>query len=89
MIDFDKIDMKENFLNGDHSFSMWFKIMWKNWYIQLFILALLCIVGIVTLYGEKDSGFYIALVIPIVIMLVISYKGFYQFWNDLKNNSSR
>ena len=83
-------DLNEHdYLKGDHSFRMWFKIMWKNWYIQIFIIALSFAASILRFYGERDTGFYVAMSIPIGVLLVIAYKGLYQFWNDLKNNSSR
>jgi hypothetical protein len=81
---------KNDVLNGDHSFKMWFKIMWGNTYIQLFVLALAFFIGILTQYNSFDGwGFWVCLTIPSLTMIVIAYKGFYQFWNDLKNGETR
>ena len=82
---------KQDFLDGDHSAKNWFKIMWKNTYIQLFVLALAFFIGVICSYNSFDVawGFWLCLAIPSLIMIVIAYKGFYQFWNDLKNGQSR
>lgn len=78
-----------DYLNGDHSFKMWFKIMWRNYYIQTFTAALFLAIMFILFYREFNSGFVIGLSIPVLAMSIIAYKGFYQFWNDLKNNRSR
>ena len=88
MMDFEKIDFSDDLLKGDHSFTMWFKIMWRNWFIQLFVLCLVCIATILCSDMESPE-LYIGLAVPIASASVICYKGFYQFWNDLKNNRSR
>lgn len=94
---------KKDFLNGDHSFRNWFRIMWKNGYIFLFLVA----IGAITaefiflkelIYTIKDN-FYdstfggiatiFGFLIPWMIAVIISYKVFWQFWNDLKNGRSR
>ncbi|MEK6829556.1 MAG: hypothetical protein AABY15_05550 [Nanoarchaeota archaeon] len=94
---------KKDYLDGDHSFKNWFKIMWKNGYIFIFLVAL---AGIITQFVKWDDmmemvydNFYysnfggimciIAMLIPWAIIGIVSYKGFYQFWNDLKNGRSR
>jgi hypothetical protein len=78
--------MKEDFTNGDHSFKNWFKIMWSNSYIQLFVVALVILFLIVFNLSEEELW---VILLPISMMVVIVYKGFYQFWNDLKNGKSR
>lgn len=88
MIDFDKIDMSKDPLKGDHSFTMWFKIMWINWYIQLFIICLAAI-GLVMSSDLSGLDSILALAIPTTSAIVIVYKGFYQFWDDLKKGRSR
>lgn len=82
--------MPENkdLLNGDHSFKMWFSIMWKNFYIQLFFIALFAI-GFVFYLFDNEPEFYIALTVPSLAAVIIVFKGFYQFWQDLKNGRSR
>lgn len=78
--------MTEDFLNGDHSFKKWFEIMWDNGYIPLFAVALIAFGTIfLTLQG---SDLWVS-VLPLAVMGIIAYKGFYQFWNDLKNGRSR
>ena len=72
----------------------WFQLMWKNFYIQLFVVAIIAIIGL--FYYEFFvepfyllGGFLVALAIPIGMMILIGYKGFYQFWNDYKQGKSR
>ena len=60
----------------------WFKVMWSNSYIQLFIVALLVLFLIV--FNLSGTELW-AVLLPISIMVVIAYKGFYQFWKNLKN----
>lgn len=86
-MDFEKIDFSDDPLKGDHSFIMWFKIMWMNWYIQLFAICLMAIGVVVTTLS--DIELILGLAIPTASAIVIAYKGFYQFWNDLKNKRSR
>lgn len=84
-------DFKEHdYLQGDHSFKMWFKIMWQNQFIQTFVAALVVSIMVILYYDEDyDMWFAAALSIPILAMIIIAYKGFYQFWDDLKKGKSR
>jgi hypothetical protein len=66
----------------------WWKLMWKNSYIQLFAVA---IVFLSLAIWHKDSfytdaGFYIAASIPTSMMIIISYYGFYKFWREYSRN---
>lgn len=79
-IDFTK---KEN-----QTFKMWFKVMWSNFYIIPFLAALAAIIAIPFQTFDSNAGYFVIL-IPIATCTAIAYKGFYQFWNDLKNNTSR
>lgn len=79
-IDFTK---KEN-----QTFKNWFKVMWGNFYIIPFLLAIAAIIAIPFQTFDSNSS-YLVILIPIATASVIGYKGFYQFWNDLKNNTSR
>lgn len=80
----------KDFLNGDHSFKMWFSIMWKNFFIQLFLIAIFAIGLVVFLFDEERGfDFYLALTVPSLAAIIIAFKGFYQFWQDLKNGRSR
>jgi len=94
---------KKDYLDGDHSFKNWFKIMWENKFIQLFsIFSIMLIMELFNLEFAVESisnayndyvfagilvGFGFA--IPPLGIIIIGYKGFYQFWNDLKNGISR
>lgn len=69
-------------------FKMWFKIMWMNWYIQLFIISLAAI-ALVLCSSLEGLDLALAIVIPTASATVITFKGFYQFWNDLRNGRSR
>lgn len=82
-IDFTK---KEN-----QTFKNWFKLMWGNNYIQLFLLAIAFLIAELNWMDSFYSlgGFIIGLSIPIGMMILIGYKGFYQFWSDIKKNISR
>mgnify|MGYP001602017695 FL=1 len=66
----------------------WFKLMWKNGYIQLFIVALAFLIGEISQYDSFYSltGFYVGISIPILMMLMIAYFGFYKFWKYYKNS---
>src|SRR5437016_6306572 len=96
--------MPKDFLNGDFSFKNWFKIMWENGYIRIFAIAfgitiygLLNIRDCINLISDNfaDGGTLggilsiVGLLICPTICVVVAYKGFYQFWNDLKNGRSR
>lgn len=73
--------MAKDYTNGDHSFKNWFKIMWKNFYIQLFLLGLaFTIYGFIDLEGTDQ----LLLIIPILAMIAIAYLGFYKFWKELR-----
>ena len=88
----------------DNSFKNWFKLMWSNWYLPIFIVTFGFLVyeictfdNVVTTITDNfdESGTMggiftiIGVSLPLVISSVIGYKGFYQFWNDLKNGISR
>lgn len=62
----------------------WRQLMWKNFYIQLFIIALAALVGEFYLIDSFYSfgGFILGISIPIGVMILIAYKGFYQFWRQ-------
>lgn len=78
--------------------NKWFKLMWQNGYIHLFLLffTLLCfevfsfdlVLELIIETFEENIYTGIALVaafmLPITICLIIGYKGFYQFWNEQK-----
>ena len=64
----------------------WFQLMWKNFYIQMFIIA---IIALVVEFYFIDSfytltSFIVGISIPIFMILIISYLGFYRYWQDIK-----
>lgn len=76
----------------------WFQLMNKNGYILYFIVGLIFFIGMLTqwnnfyymelpLVGDVDGRW--SILIPIGMMIMIGYKGFYQFWNDYKAGRSR
>lgn len=69
----------------------WFQLMFKNSYIQLFIVAIAFLVAELVMMDSfySTAGFIVGISIPILMMIVIAYKGFYQFWNDYKAGRSR
>jgi len=94
---------KRDALNGDHSFKNWFKIMWKNGYIFIFLVGFSGMIvqlanwsDMTEMIGENFSystlggiAATFAMLLPTMITGVVTYKGFIQFWNDLKNGNSR
>lgn len=78
------MEKNNDYSNGNHSFKSWFKLMWGETYIQLFLLAIAFIIGILCY-----AGLNIILVIPVLSASVIGYKGFYQRWQDYIHGRSR
>lgn len=92
---------KYDFLNGDHSFKNWLYIMAvKNIYLELFIVALVLlfleIFNISFIWTSILAAFYdgffsgmlmtFGSLIPILMIVSISYLGFYKFWKQLKGD---
>lgn len=87
----------------NQTFKNWFKIMWGNSYIQIFGVALIAVIiqllkldsmiyVVIENFSYSNSGGLMTLVamfLPTILLMVIIYKGFYQFWNDLKTGNSR
>lgn len=87
----------------ENSFKFWFALQWQNKYIQLFILFFSGLVFelynintifsiLLETYSENiGTGLFVTpfLFIPIGGVLIISYKGFWQYFKDIKNNTSR
>jgi hypothetical protein len=80
-IDFTK---KEN-----QTFKNWFRIMWSNGYIFLFLVGLGFLIGFIPSFDPTEFASYVALAIPTASISAIAYKAFYQFWDDLKKGTSR
>lgn len=76
--------MENNQENEEYKgFAKWFEIMWKNKYIILFIVAIAGLIGCLI------TGLYWVAIIPVLMMIFIGYKGFYQYWRDLQQNKTR
>ena len=87
----------------ENSFKWWFALQWQNNYIQLFIVFLGLL--LFQLYHIKEAwnmlmdvyregtgiGIFVTLFmfLPIAGVSIIAYKGFWQFYNDKKNKTSR
>ena len=94
---------KLDYTGGDNSFKNWFSIMWKNFFIQFFIIFTSMLVAQIINFDWCIEAWYeavnegtmpaimvsIAMCLPSLGVFIISYKAFYQFWNDLKNGNSR
>lgn len=69
----------------------WRQLMWKNFYIQGFVIALVAFIGefylIDTFYTL--GGFMMGIALPLGVMMLIAYKGFFQFWKDYSKDQSR
>lgn len=91
-------------IDFENSFKFWFALMWQNSYIQIFSVAFfLVILGLFrfdwiidviseNMEAEGHFGASFAILgfsIPPMICLIIAYKGFYQYFNDLKHKRSR
>jgi len=95
--------MGRDFLDGDHSFKNWFNIMWKNGYIQYFVLFLSLFIGelanfnwvVDIIEGAFTDGVAAGIMTSFAVFLppgaaiLVAYKGLWQFWNDLKHGRSR
>lgn len=87
----------------ENSFKFWFALQWQNTYIQIFLVSFtllvlqFCNLGkTIQWFSEAwlegiGSGIMVSmgLLLPLVVTLVISYKGFWQYFDDLKNGRSR
>lgn len=84
-------------------FKFWFALMWQNNYIQLFVLffglfivELCSLTWVASAVAEAWSegigaGIMVSLgsMIPLAGTLFIAMKGFLQFYNDIKNHTTR
>lgn len=68
--------------------------MWKNGYIQLFVVGLAIFIGILCyadaiIITSSAGWFFVLLSIPSLMMIAIGYLGFYRFWKDLKEGKKQ
>lgn len=88
----------------ENSFRYWFALQWQNKYIQLFtigfiglILELLNFGWVIDTVSENfaSGGNFggvatiIGLSIPLLVAGTIAYKGFWQYFQDMKKGISR
>lgn len=66
----------------------WMQLMWRNFFVQLFILAAVFLGIEIAFYDEfySVSALYIGISIPIGIMVLIICNGFIKFWNSYKKS---
>lgn len=65
----------------------WFKLMWGANYIQVFFLPVGFLVAMFYYrkeLNESPGAWWLAL-IPIVVIIIICYLGFYKFWQNNKH----
>lgn len=83
----------------DNSFKNFFKIMWQNTFIQIFLVAFgitvyeLITIGSVIDHFKNDTGVdfwmnFLGYGLAPTVASIVAYKTM-QFWNDLKNGRSR
>lgn len=84
------------------NFKEWFKIMWGNGYIFIFLISITIVISQLFALSEvinliKESwhdgitafSFTVAgFTIPSVILVLVAYKGFYKHWKNLKKNNN-
>jgi hypothetical protein len=87
----------------ENSFKWWFALQWQNKYIQLFavfftgLILQLCNLGTMIEWYQDAWNDGVAatimvtmgMALPIAGTSIIVYKGFYQFFKDLKSGRSR
>ena len=88
----------------ENSFKYWFALMWQNKYIQLFTIGFVALIlelinfgwVIDTISENFASGgnfggiaTIIGLSIPLLEASAIGYFGFWQYFQDMKNKTSR
>jgi len=82
------VDLSKHTKQEFKTFKDWFKLMNKNNYIVLFLLALVGFIYVLTQY-EATVAFCVAICIPTLMMIIIAYKGFYKHWRDMQKNHIR
>jgi hypothetical protein len=88
----------------ENSFKWWFALQWQNKYIHLFVLGFALTIAELCNFGwvkeTVKENFYdggtmggiftlIGMSIPPAIASIVAYKGFWQYFNDLKHKRSR
>lgn len=87
----------------ENSFKFWFALQWQNHFIHIFALfitlLILEIFNFNTVYGWVLEAYYDSIgtgifvtpfiFLPLIGTIAVVYKGFWQFFNDLKNGNTR
>lgn len=98
-----KVDYKDDFTEGDHSFKKWFSLQNKNAYILIFIIMITLLIFQLfnldwcfeTISSAFEDWWVAGLMvtfgnlIPIGGTIIVVYKGFIQFWKDHTHGRSR
>ena len=65
----------------------WFQLMWKNHYIQLFIVFTFALITVLVNFNSVDhvGGFVSLLFCLILPIVLIIYYGFYKYWKYYKS----
>lgn len=63
-------------MTPDEKKPTWFSLMWSNNYIQLFALAIAFLILLIV------KEVYLLIPLPALMMIIIGYKGFYQYWKE-------
>ncbi len=92
-----------DFTNGDHSWKNFIVMTWKTQFLKLWIIGVVltilqlfhlpwCIDTIIGAFQDGVLGGLLTcmgMLIPLTWVVLIGYKGLYQYWNDMKNGISR
>ena len=80
----------------ENSFKFWFALQWQSKYMPIFLLIfnLNSVVDIIesNYIDESWLGASFAIAgfsIPPIVSIVVAYKGFWQYFDHLKNGRSR
>ena len=88
----------------EDSFKFWFALMWQNKYIQLAVVGLVATIIELFNLGNLIDTFYenlyldgfwgglfsfIGMIIMPAMLTLVSYKGLWQYWDDMKKGRSR
>lgn len=87
----------------ENSFKFWFALQWQNHYIHIFLifftLLILEVCNLKTVFGWVEeawmdgvgTGLFVSpfTLLPLACTVAIVYKGFWQYFDDLKHGRSR
>ena len=87
----------------EKSFKFWFALQWQNKYIQIFAVAFSILIYQLINYADSLGSIFEAWaesigaglmvtagsLLPVAVVILISYKGFWQYFDDLSKGKSR